>query len=166
MLDSPIKIVKTESCVLMCVCVEGGCGRFWKPNPKQLHVGGGENSENTKHIKKYLPTPEKAYDLLVWQLMAQQGSRGDIWCFIHIIIRWISAEAWCRCVGCVHAEGSWQRLYPTPMSVNTICVHQATLSMNKSVSFGVDFMWINTFCSFSLWTTVRVFNSVCSPQSN
>lgn len=52
MLDSPIKIVKND------VCVEGGCGRFWKPNPKQLHVGGGENNdENTKHIKKYLPTP-------------------------------------------------------------------------------------------------------------
>lgn len=81
MLDSPIKIVKTESCVLMCVCVclEGGCGRFCKPHPKQLHVGGGENNdENTKHIKKHLPTPEKAYDLLVWLLMAQQGSRGDI----------------------------------------------------------------------------------------
>lgn len=61
MLDSPIKIVKTESCVLMCVCVCGGeLRKVLKTPSKQLHVGGGENNvENTKHIKNIYQRPKK-----------------------------------------------------------------------------------------------------------
>lgn len=67
MLDSPIKIVKTESCVLMCVCVcGGGLRKVLKTPSKTTACWRSENNdENTKHIKKHLPTPEKAYDLLV-----------------------------------------------------------------------------------------------------
>lgn len=82
MLDSRIKIVKPESCVLVCVWVKRGY-KILKAPIKQV-LEGVKIMKVINILKKHLPKPEKAFDLAL----------NYIFCFIHIIIRWISAEGW------------------------------------------------------------------------
>lgn len=66
MLDSRIKIVKPESCVL--VCVWGGGYKILKAPIKQV-LEGVKIMKVIYILKKHLPKPEKAYNLLIWHLI-------------------------------------------------------------------------------------------------
>lgn len=69
MLDSRIKIkIKSFSCVLVCVCGWGGGYKILKAPIKQV-LEGVKIMKVINILKKHLPKPEKAYNLLIWHLI-------------------------------------------------------------------------------------------------